>query len=141
MPVLGCEALVTREPGVTSAPHSPQAPNSPNRQQFYQKFLDEKTQSVRPHSGSSKTYRVRNMVYANKQERTKEKEVCNYITTKVLNQGKLTRITGITTKRELEKQALAKKLFANQQAVEETERMMAELKKSEVFSIDSGDIE
>lgn len=63
------------------------------------------------------------MVYANKQERAKEKEVCTYITTKVLNQGKLTKITGITTMKDLEKQANDKKILANKEAVLETERM------------------
>ena len=43
------------------------------------------------------------MVYANKKERLQEKEVCSFIVSKVLNQGNLTRITGITTKSDLEK--------------------------------------
>ena len=42
--------------------------------------------------------RVRNMVYANKKEREAEKNVCSFIVSKVLNQGKLTKITGIATK-------------------------------------------
>jgi hypothetical protein len=47
--------------------------------------------------GSERSVKVRNMVYANKEERQTEKEVCKYILTKVLNQSNLTRITGITT--------------------------------------------
>jgi len=53
------------------------------------------------------------MVYANKKERAKEKQVCSYITTKVLNQGNLTRITGIMTKQDLDQLALEKRLEAH----------------------------
>ena len=47
--------------------------------------------------------RVRNMVYANKKEREAEKSVCSFIVNKVLNQGKLTKITGIATKDDFDK--------------------------------------
>jgi len=44
------------------------------------------------------------MVFANKEERHQEKQVCKYIVTKVLNQSNLTRITGITTKGDIERE-------------------------------------
>ena len=43
------------------------------------------------------------MVYANKKERQAEKNACSFIVSKVLNQGKLTRIVGIATKDDLDK--------------------------------------
>ena len=109
MPVLGCEPLGERQPGYTSAYKSPQSPRSPVRQQFYHKYLDEP--GKKPAGG-----RVRNMVFANKEERQQEKNVCEYITQNVLNQGKLTRITGITTMKDLKQQALAKRLDARRAA-------------------------
>ena len=49
------------------------------------------------------------MVYANKQERNEEKRVCSYIVKRVLNQSNLTKIVGITTMDDLERQALAER--------------------------------
>ena len=69
------------------------------RQQFYQKYIDVpkdkkmNEQEKTPTGGK----RILNMVYANKREREEERDVCKYIVTKVLNQGNLTKITGITT--------------------------------------------
>ena len=42
------------------------------------------------------------MVYANKEERRQEKQVKDYIISKVLNTGNLSKINGITTKGDLE---------------------------------------
>lgn len=105
MPMLNAEPLAASAPGITSDRNAPMAPDSPMRKQFYHKYLDE-TDGNKPEScNNSSTTRVRNMVFANKKERTQERDVCNYIVTKVLNQGNLTKITGITTKGDLEKQA------------------------------------
>lgn len=63
-----------------------------------------------------KSKRVLNMVYANKKERETENEVCKYIITKVLNQGNLTHITGITTQGELIQHEKDRDLDMKQQA-------------------------
>ena len=42
------------------------------------------------------------MVYVNKRERNTEEQVCNFILNRVLNQGNLSKITGITTQIDLQ---------------------------------------
>ena len=42
------------------------------------------------------------MVYVNKRERNTEEQVCNFILNRVLNQGNLSKITGITTQFDLQ---------------------------------------
>jgi len=59
------------------------------------------------------------MVYANKRERETERDVCKYIVTKVLNQGNLTRITGITTQNELAQYESESKVEHQKQKQEE----------------------
>lgn len=101
MPLLNAEKMVEYEPGITSALHSPLSPKSPVRKMFYSKYIDDNV-SVKESVGSNK---VRNMVFANKEERRAEKEVCKFILTKVLNQSNLTKITGITTMNDIKKEA------------------------------------
>lgn len=50
------------------------------------------------------------MIYANKKERRAEQEVCKYIVNRVLNEGNLTRITGIVTQSELVRQEIERKI-------------------------------
>ena len=103
MPCLNAEPLSNRQPGQTAAPESPQSPKSPLRKKFFLKYIEDsqpRPQTGKP--GESTSARIRNMVYANKEERAKEKEVCKYITSKVLNQGNLSKIIGITTMKDLE---------------------------------------
>ena len=76
------------------------------------------------------------MVHANKLERCQEKEVCKYIVEKVLNQGNLTKIVGITTQSDLEQLAKAKRIEAQLAHKKEVEKQEKELKKSETFKLD-----
>jgi len=62
------------------------------------------------------------MVYANKEERIEEKDVCAFILTRVLNQNNLSKITGITTKSDLEKRANLKRLERQREAAKEAEK-------------------
>ena len=84
-------------------------------------------------SETATTVRVRNMVFANKKERQAEKQVCQYIIKNVLNQGQLTKITGISTKKDLDREARAR--FEEQQRSAEKEAVKQEkiMKMSEVF--------
>lgn len=79
------------------------------RKQFYHKYLEEPPKGSRPGS-QGLGRKIRNMVYANKEERIEEKDVCAFILTRVLNQSNLSKITGITTKSDLEKRANLKRL-------------------------------
>ena len=83
------------------------------------------------------------MVYANKKEREKEKSVCDYIVKKVLNRSNLTKITGITTKGDLERDAEADRLLKKHIASREAERQEALQKKYESinYKMYGGDIE
>ena len=97
MPVFESQKISTGTPGNTTMPNFLRKRSSHPRMKYFNKYLSNNDDRAR--TGSSKP--VLNMVYANKQERQTEHEVCNYILTKVLNQGNLTRITGITTQQEL----------------------------------------
>ena len=58
-------------------------PHSPLRKQFYHKYLVDTDVRKPPSKGVG--LKVRNMVYANKQERQQEKQVVDFIVAKVLN--------------------------------------------------------
>ena len=133
MPILNCESLSDRFPGVTSAPASPQCPQSPKRKQFYDKYLEDsgaKQKGGRPQTAYGNV-KVRNMVYANKKEREHEKNVCSYMVEKVLNQGNLTKITGITTKGDLERQANMQRAELQREAQAEADIQEAKMKALE----------
>lgn len=108
MPQLQAERLSTLQPGTTDGKATANSPSSPARQQFYFKYLA-------PVDSPAVTgeLKVRNMVVANKEERQQEKQVCNFIVQRVLNRGSLTRITGITTRKDLD-QLAAKRLRTKQ---------------------------
>ena len=78
-------------------------PQSPLRKQFYHKYLV--ATNVRKPPSKGVGLKVRNMVYANKQERQQEKQVVDFIVAKVLNSKQSTKITGVTTKATIEKYA------------------------------------
>ena len=71
------------------------------------------------------------MVYANKKERVQEKNVCSYIVGKVLNQGNLTRITGITTKGDLERQVNMQRAELQREAQLESDKQEVKMKALE----------
>ena len=70
------------------------------------------------------------MVYANKKERQAEKEVCKYIVTRVLNEGNLSRITGITTQSELIRQEVERKVEQKRKEQEEKDRRIEEIQST-----------
>jgi len=103
MPVLEAQKRISIEAGSTRMPSFLKKSTSQPRQQFFKKYIkdskvDKASITIKPRSSGK---RILNMVYANKRERETERDVCKYIVTKVLNQGNLTRITGITTQNEL----------------------------------------
>ena len=59
--------------------------------------------------------------------------MCSYIISKVLNQGNLTRITGITTKKGLERLAFETRLANERKLNKETSIMSTSLLKSEAL--------
>ena len=71
--------------------------------------------------------KVLNMVYANKEERRQEKQLKDFIIGKVLNTGNLTKINGITTKDDLEKQAERDRMQKMFIAQEQADKELAEL--------------
>ena len=94
MPNMRADSLTDRFPGTTkNEPGSPLSKNSASRKQFFQKYLDSEADSEEGEifageqaPNSKGIIKVRNMVYANKKERMKEKVVREYIIGKVLNQ-------------------------------------------------------
>ena len=75
------------------------------------------------------------MVYANKAERQREKQVVSFMVEKVLNHGGLTKITGITTKKDFQDQDEAQKQEKIRVLQRQQQRFESELRKTEKFAL------
>ena len=129
MPTMSAKKISDVAPGSCKMPNFMSLSESKPRQAFLKKYLTA-TPTMSVQEGQNATIdqegelepRIRNMVYANKKERIVEQEVCKYIVTRVLNEGNLSRITGITTQSELVRQELERKIEAKKLEQEERDR-------------------
>ena len=102
-----------------------ESPKSPLNKQFNHTYLDESFGNFPESRGKNIWHKT--LVCANKRERHYEKDVHNYFLNKVLNQNNLSKITGLTTKADLENQKKQLKLKLQRQAKKEAEKLEAML--------------